>query len=240
MFNIILRFFFALFLVTRALSVCAEGIKVSPIRIEVNSRQAIAVLKVSNPGETPLLIQSELFKWTQIDGEDVYEPSQDILVIPPLFTLEPHQEQTMRVALLRPADAKELAYRLYLQEIKQKVKISESSSLNIALRIGIPIFVAPQIESREEFAWEISHIEGTGLVVKLQNNGNLNLFINALEVLKSNNQVISEGKPVFKYLLPEQNTQWTIMLQSEEFENDYTIKAKINGREIIRECPVAQ
>jgi fimbrial chaperone protein len=214
----------------------ANGIKVSPIRIELSGESRIAVLKVSNPSDKPLLVQADLMRWTQKNGDDFYQKSGDVLVVPPLFSVPPHREQVMRLALSRPPENTELTYRLYLKEIvAQEVKKVPSRGLQMALRIGIPIFVAPRTEPRQEFYWKIKTMPGKGVVATLRNIGNTTIFIDKNQLLNQRGKPLIAEIPGFKYVLPGQEFQWVFPIKNSKYENNYKIKARINGNEILSE-----
>jgi fimbrial chaperone protein len=41
----------------------------------------------------------QLFAWSQDAGQDILQPTTDLLVSPPVFTVQPGQSQLLRIAL---------------------------------------------------------------------------------------------------------------------------------------------
>ena len=73
----------------------------------------IAVVTVHNQDDAAVVVQARPALWTQRDERDQLDETHELLVTPPLFTLPPKGEQTVRVALLRKPDpSRELDYRL--------------------------------------------------------------------------------------------------------------------------------
>lgn len=214
--------------------ILANGIKITPVRLDLSNQVPVATLKITNPSDAPLSVQTQLMRWTQSKGTDHYEVSQDILVMPPLFTVAPRQTQIMRLAFRQYAGEEELAYRLYLKEIKPAQDLNPSA-LNMTLRIGIPIFVSPGGKIKAQYTWKIKNVANKGVLVTLKNEGNKTLFVDSLSLLGENGTLLSKGSRVFKYIFPKQDYQWTFIIKNTAFERGYKLKARVNGCEIISE-----
>ena len=92
--------------------------------------------------------------WSQDGGQDALEPSRDLLISPAVFTLPPGGSQLVRVALRRSPDAtRELAYRVTLQEVPQAAS-PDFTGLQVALRLSLPVFVAPLAAAEPQLAWQ--------------------------------------------------------------------------------------
>lgn len=116
----------------------AGGIKVEPTRITLTPQQPIATLSVGNPNQNPILIQTEIYRRAEHDGQETLTPTEAIVILPMAFHLPPGQKQQIRVVLQRPV-TNETTYRLFLSEIPLEDSVTTGAGLNIALRIGIPI-----------------------------------------------------------------------------------------------------
>jgi fimbrial chaperone protein len=118
-------------------SATAASLTVSPIRVVLDGKNHCAVVTLRNTGQEARVVQVELLRWTQEAERDVYTPTRDLLVNPPVFTLAPGQSQLIRVGLNRSPDAaQELAYRLYIQEVPPPSRPG-FTGLQMALRIGV-------------------------------------------------------------------------------------------------------
>lgn len=118
----------------------AADMEVSTTRLLVSGQAPIAAMNVRNAGDEPLAVQAFIVRWMQRDGQDVYEPTRDILVNPPIFTLAPNAVQIARFGLKIAPGEKEQTYRLFLQEIPKEPQTKQN--VTTILRISIPIFVA--------------------------------------------------------------------------------------------------
>ena len=131
----------------------AGTFSISPLRAELSSRAQTGALTLRNQESTPVVVQAEVLLWEQAEGEDKLSPTRDVLVSPAVFTIPGNGSQLVRVALRRAADAqRELSYRLILTEVPQQAS-PEFTGLNVALRLSLPIFVAPITTAEPRLEW---------------------------------------------------------------------------------------
>lgn len=149
----------------------AGSFQVNPVRAALSPSQPIGALTVSNTGAEPAVMQLEVLSWSQQEGQDVYSPTREILATPPIFTVPAGGSQVVRVGLRRAPDAqRELTYRLFLQEVPPPPKPG-FQGLQIALRIGVPVFVAPAAAQPPALSWQAYRTREGQLEVSLTNNG---------------------------------------------------------------------
>ncbi|HEY6095638.1 MAG TPA: fimbria/pilus periplasmic chaperone [Gallionellaceae bacterium] len=160
----------------------AGSLTVTPVIVNLDSRTLGAALTVRNEGNEARVIQTELLRWTQKNGADVYTPSHDILVNPPIATLQPGQTQTVRIGLKREVDnVQELAYRLYLTEVPPPS--DHFTGMRIALRLGVPVYVSPRSRSSTRLVWRAARTASGALLLTLLNEGNRHLRMDSFRVM---------------------------------------------------------
>src|SRR5215475_15998416 len=93
---------------------------VSPVRIEVSASRPNSVMQVQNLSDEPVTIQVHAVTWDFKGDEDQYEETGAVLLNPPIFSLEPHQKQFLRLGL-RSANiaAVERSYRVILEQVPE-------------------------------------------------------------------------------------------------------------------------
>lgn len=194
--------------------VMAAGWSIDPVRI-VLSPDHPAAITVGNDSDEATSIQIQTVAWTQLDGNDVYTPTKELLVSPPIFTIAPRSEQIIRVALRRQADpAVELAYRINLHELPPQPKPG-LNGLQVALRIGLPVFVPPKIDKDvSKMVWKISRMPDQKLKVGLSNHGNEHIQVSDFSIYLpgSDKPIASEAGST--YVLPGQAREWLVKLDS--------------------------
>jgi fimbrial chaperone protein len=155
----------------------ADSLSVSPVRATLSAAAPIIALTVQNGGDDPAVVQLEAMLWSQSDGADRYEPTRDLIATPPIFTVPAHASQIVRVGLRRAADSRhELAYRLYLQEIPPPPP-PDFVGMRVALRLGVPVFVAPLASTPAALHCEALRAADATLSVACRNDGSAHVRI---------------------------------------------------------------
>jgi fimbrial chaperone protein len=84
-------------------SVWAGSFQVSPIRLQLSLRERATALHLANTGDTALVLHAEVMHWSQdTQGQDLLEPSNDLVLSPPVVNLPPGGQQVVRLARLNP------------------------------------------------------------------------------------------------------------------------------------------
>lgn len=155
--------------VAAAMAAAASFI-VNPVRVHLGADQRVVALTVRNNGSAAVRVQAQPMRWSAQGEADQYDATDQLLVSPPLFALEPGATQIVRVGLRTPhIGALEQAYRLYLTEVPGPVG-AERQGLAMTLRLGIPIFVQPAVAVRPDLSGALTQ-EGQGLKLQIVNRG---------------------------------------------------------------------
>ncbi len=159
-----------------------SSLSVSPVVVLLDETTRTAAITLKNEGSESRVVQTELLRWTQANGKDIHGPSRDLLVNPPIATLQPGQSQIIRVGLNRKVDkTRELAYRLYISEVPPPPK-EGFTGLRIALRLGLAVFVAPGAKPTGKLEWRAAlNPQGT-LGLSLRNGGNRHVRLTSLKI----------------------------------------------------------
>lgn len=182
---------------------------VNPVRATLSAGQQVAALTVRNDGAEPTVVQLEVVSWSQQDGQDVYTPTRDVLATPPIFTVPPGGSQVVRVGLRRSTDPqRELTYRLYLQEVPPPPKPG-FQGLQVALRIGVPVFVLPPVPVKPVLRWQVSRTPQGQLKVSLTNSGDAHIQVANFKLVPAGGKPLPT-RQVAAYVLPGQSRDWLV------------------------------
>lgn len=183
---------------------------ISPLRVELSSQAQTSALTLRNQDESPVVVQAEVLLWEQSGGEDRLTPTRDVLVSPAVFTLPGNGSQLVRVALRRPVDDRnELSYRLILTEVPQQAD-PDFTGLNMALRLSLPVFVAPTSPAEALLEWSIGRDADGAVLLSARNTGNAHT-----RILGFTATPVAGHAPVFRqgvtaYVLGGQTRTWTL------------------------------
>jgi fimbrial chaperone protein len=185
----------------------AGSFTITPLRAELSAKARTAALTVRNEDAAAVVVQATAVLWEQPEGKDALTPSQDLIVSPAVFTLEPGASQLLRVALRRGADpARELSYRLLLEEVPAQAA-SGSTGLTVALRLSLPVFVAPAAAVDARLDWQATRNADGTLVVEASNSGNVHVQVREI-VLNANGAALLRNSAA-GYVLPGAKRSWT-------------------------------
>jgi len=122
---------------------------ISPVIVELSPARKVVSITVTNASEAALNFQTETLSWSQPAGQDHYEESNDLMVVPPIATIGPGASQIFRVTTRMPPGPQEQAYRLILEDITETTAAAaNSATVNLRVRHSLPVFVAAPGKAR--------------------------------------------------------------------------------------------
>lgn len=194
---------------------------VVPIRVTFSKDTKTASLTLTNTGDKPQTVQSDVQVWAQEDGEDRHTPTQDVIVSPPIFTIPAQGSQTIRVALFRDVDpGTELAYRLFLQEVPP-AKLPKG--ISVLLRISMPIFVSPAAGDAPSLKWKLD-TQAKKPVVIFVNSGNVHYQIREFTLKSPDGGAFAAWKGMV-YVLPGRSLSVPIEVKQAKRQEALSLRA---------------
>ncbi len=156
----------------------AGAFTITPVRVDITAGRRAASIEVHNTGLASSQLQAERYRWkSDTGGDDELEATEDFVVTPPIFTLEPGQRQIVRVLMQAPADPlREMSYRLILQETP--LGDPPPNTVATVLRISLPVFVTPP-RAQPELVWSLRR-DGARYFLDVDNIGQAHTSITAL------------------------------------------------------------
>lgn len=208
------RHWVCLFLSLQCAMICgiakAGSYGINPVKLTLSAQDSTQIITVRNDGAQAAVMQVELAAWSQADGQDVYTPTRELLATPPIFTVPTGASQIIRVGLRRaPDEQRELIYRLFLQEVPPPAK-TDSVGLQVALRISVPVFVAPLHPVKPVLHWQAVRIDEHTLKVGVTNTGNGHDHLSAYKIYRAGSANPFLTQKLFAYLLPGATHYWTL------------------------------
>jgi fimbrial chaperone protein len=160
----------------------AGSFSVTPLRIDLSKAESTRIINLHNLESKPVTVQLQILSWSHKDGADQLTPTRDVIVTPQVFHLKPNSLQIIRAGLLRKPDAnEELSYRLIIEEIPEPPS-ADFTGAQLALKITLPIFVAPEKASKPQLEFQ-STVQAEGkLKVRILNRGKVHSKIQQLVI----------------------------------------------------------
>jgi fimbrial chaperone protein len=210
----------------------ASGFSVSPTRVALSAQENVVALRVRNTGARETSVQVELMEWRQENGQDHYTPSREVLATPPIFTLAPGESQVLRVGLRRPpARDTELSYRLFLQELPPPMP-EGFQGLRMALRMSLPVFVAPAAgQATPALDWSAQRDGSGGLVISAANDGSGHGQVTQLRLQLPDGRTLQPAGN--RYVLPGAEREWPLASAGNPLSpgTNLDLTARVNGKD---------
>lgn len=179
----------------------AGSIEVAPVSTDLAPGQQASVVTVTNRDTAPTSVQVRAFAWTQDATRDQLTPTQDLVVSPPVFQLAPGASQVVRMVLRTPAQGREQAFRLLVDQIPGP---GDAGQVRFALRLSIPVFAQAAASGRAELDWRLR--PGGELVVA--NRGTRRAQLAGLALAVPGGAPLALAAPENPYVLPGQERRW--------------------------------
>jgi fimbrial chaperone protein len=231
----ILRFFAYVAIGMLFSNAYAADLAVLPVGLSLSANYTKGMITVSNQGKEAVVIQAETVSWKQLDSENQYEPTQELLVNPPLFTIHPGRSQVLRVGLRQVKPVKqEIAYRLLLREVpnaplsNEQVDEGKQGNIRVLLQLSLPIYIAPAVSSSQS-QWSAHQDVDGAVALKLNNNGNVHMLVNELTLRNADADKNAEPLATIKVntvVFPAQSHHWKITPESKLKGQRFVLEVK--------------
>jgi fimbrial chaperone protein len=188
----------------------ASTFNIAPIRAELSAAHRTEALTIVNAEDVPVVIQVRVVAWSQKQGAEQLDDTHEMLVTPPVLQIPANGQQIVRVALRRDPDAtQELTYRVIFEEVPQAAP-KDFTGLRVALRLSIPVFVAPvQGKAAAQMAWESRWLPNGQLEIAASNHGTGHYQVTDFEARFPGSLMPLRGN-TSKYVLPGSRMVWTL------------------------------
>nr|MBV6630474.1 molecular chaperone [Oceanococcus sp. HetDA_MAG_MS8] len=196
-------FFAVAALLTATGAVQAADLRISPTRLGFTAQQTVQTLTLSNPGATPVLVETAAFDWAT--SPKSLKATRDLIVSPPIVEVPPQGQVQLRIGF-RPSSPPqgvcELSYRLWVTEVLRAQQAQ--APLRLRTRISLPVFRQVGVGCKPELTWSWSPGQ-----VELSNQGNGHAQLQELLLVDHRQQWRLQAPPL-GYLLPGE--QWQLRL----------------------------
>lgn len=187
----------------------AASLQVSPTTIEVNAPGATSSVSLVNPTPQQISVQVRVFKWSQVNGQEKLEPTNDLVASPPFVTLPPSANYAVRLVRTagRPVSGEE-SYRLVIDELPQPGRL-KAGAITLLLRQSLPVFFEGPDMRPAQVSWSYSK-QGGKLLVTAKNDGDRRMRIGSLSLSNGKGSTVSFGNGLVGYSLGRSVMTWVL------------------------------
>jgi fimbrial chaperone protein len=159
-------FALALHLFAGGSAAMAGSFRAAPVILDVGTGHSNSSLTLANNVDRPVTLQVRAYRWTQVDGRDVYTLAPDLIASPPIFTLAGRAAQLLRVGARTGPLAG--AYRIMVQEVAEPAAAREQIAM--LLRLNLPLYAYDR-RAKPQLSWSAWRETDGQLVVQARNDG---------------------------------------------------------------------
>jgi len=178
----------------------AALLQVDPILLELNAPTIAGTLTLRNDEDIDVSVQTRIFRWVQVDGHESLDPTTDVVASPPIVTLAPGADYTIRIVRTAAAVVQgEESYRVWVDQLPPSQQQSQSG-VNILIRQSIPVFFRARQLTRARVSWAL-RLEGGRLLITVTNSGDERMRIASLKLRDGAGTTASFGNGLVGYVL---------------------------------------
>ena len=184
----------------------SHSVVISPVQLDLSRKSPVAGFTVTNDSAVTLTYQADVLSWTQIDGQDIQVATNDLIVTPPIVSIQPKGSQIFRIAFFKKSSHElEQSYRIVLDDISADVTEKSDTGLNFRFNHNLPVFYAP-LTSIDSVIWSVceSQIAGKSCL-QMENKGNRHSKIVKFTAFSASAE---ETSSLSKTLLAGSSSQW--------------------------------
>lgn len=184
----------------------ASTLEVNPTLGEVAAGKTAATFELRNPAEEPATFEARPFSWSQDGTGDKLSPATDVVIVPPLFTVQPGGHQLVRIAPRERPPDHELAYRVVFQEVPAP-PAPGFVGVRTLLEVSVPLLFDVK-NGREALEWHASLTDGGNLRLSVTNRGSRFAHFGGMEV-RDGARVVGQVKGP-QYMLAGAARTWEV------------------------------
>ena len=185
-----------------------QGFTVIPVTMELAAGERARTLTIQNHTDREATFQVRPFAWSQAGGTDQLDATDGLLVSPPIGTLAPGSSQVVRLVLRKPADGREVSYRILLDQIPSQ---PAPGQVGFILRLSIPVFVEPAGRIAPQLRWAVES-DGQGASLVANNDGSRRQVVRDMRLV-ADGRVLQLEPNVSPYVLAGSVRRWRILGQ---------------------------
>lgn len=186
----------------------AASLQVAPVLLDLPAPGNTATITLRNTDVEPITAQVRVFRWSQRDGAERLEPTDEVVASPPVVQLRSRQDYTVRVVRVAGGPAGgETAYRLVVDELPKPNRTQGTVAL--VMRHVVPVFFTDRSASPAAVTWSASR-HGKSLAIGAANSGDRRVRLAAVTVRDGAGKVVATTKGLLGYSLGRSAMQWVL------------------------------
>ncbi len=200
----------------------AGSLQVAPVTLDVVKPAASSSIRLRNEGGTPLVAQVRVYRWSQVNGSEKLDLTDDVVASPPMVNIQVGAEAVVRVVNLGGATAKpEDAYRLVIDEVPNRSQ-QKPGSVAIVVRHSIPVFMRTLASTKPQVSFTVESRNGRQFLTAT-NVGNRRLRLAKMVLKDEAGNAHRFGEGLNGYVLSGSSFSWAMPANSRPLTSAKTL-----------------
>lgn len=211
-------------------AVATGQLQAGPTLLELPPGGTATRLLLRNSGGDTVAAQVRVYAWSQQDGEDLLEPSDDLAVSPPILELPPASERVVRLVRVgEPAEeGRDRTFRVVVDELPA-AETDGGSEVELRMRYVIPAFVRAEGAAAPRLACRIEGGAGGDRLI-CENAGGRAAQLGASRLFDAGGTELFLSEGLFGYVLPRSQRSWPLPPDRPSFGPTLRLDTLVNGQ----------
>lgn len=206
----------------------ANSLQVTPVSLEISAPASAATITMNNPGDTPLKAQIRVMRWSMDNGREKLEPATDVVASPPMASLQPKTDYTVRIVRLsKEPVVREQTYRLIIDEVPDP-NSRVPNTVTMAFRYSVPVFFYATAQGTPTLAWSTERRDGT-VYLSAVNTGDRHVRIADLQIADPQGSTLTIAKGLAGYVLARSSKSWVALGKNQKMALDAPLVVTAQG-----------
>ncbi len=211
---------------------------VTPPLLQYRNDDKYNEITIKNTSERDRLFDISIKKWTQKDGKDIYEDTDDLIVMPITTKVIANNEKMVRVILKKPiAEATQNSYRLFIREAPSgKKKVTNGTSFEFLFSIIVPVFThGKNFAANDNLVFTAQQdINNNKVLVTITNLGNTVALLSGVSAKSVSNTSYDQAR----YILHGTSYSWEFPLKVKKTIAQFTLDYLLNEKKISKSLSI--
>jgi fimbrial chaperone protein len=192
----------------------SASLQVEPVLVDVVAPGATSSVTLRNDGKSEITAQVRVYRWSQNQGQEILEPTEEVVASPAAVTLGAGRLNIVRIVRVRKdAVIGEESYRLFIDQLPQAAE-GRAGLVSLVVRHSIPVFFRSGTLSPPSVSWS-AHANKGKITVTARNDGQRRLRIARLQVRDNRGSVVKFGDGLVGYALGKSTMRWSTSFTSQ-------------------------
>jgi len=208
----------------------AAALQFNPVSVSMAPGQNSSSIDVTNTGTEPATLQVRGFRWSQQGNEDKLDPTTDLIVSPPQFTVAAGQTQTVRILSRDQNQQNERTFRILVDELPRP----QANTVAFALRVSLPVVQESAVKGKPVLNWSMERQADGQTHLIARNSGDRMVRFVKLDIAQGQTPLTAQMQSPSPYALPGGERRWIVRNGDKPFAGSGEFRVAVETQQLPR------